>query len=67
MSERTFPRGRLNSDDEGETQIAVVVDGDVVVIAFPKPTAWVGMPVDQAEELARVISARAVEAKRNRQ
>ncbi len=62
---RRFPRGRLNAEDEGEIQVGVAVDGDVVVIAFPHPVSWVGMPVEQAEELAATLQARAAEARRN--
>lgn len=64
---RKFPRGRLNAQDEGEIQIAVGVQQDVVVLAFPKMVSWVGMPAEQAEELADTIRQRAQEAKRNRQ
>lgn len=63
---RKFPRGRLNPDDEGEIAVGVAVDGDVVVLAFPKPVAWVGMPAEQAEKLADTIKQRAAEARRNR-
>ena len=64
---QSFPRGRLNATDEGEVQIAVGVQQDVVVLAFPKPVAWFGMPAEQAEELARTIIELAQVAKRNRQ
>lgn len=64
---RRFPRGRLNPEDEGEIQIAVGVQQDVVVLAFPKMVSWVGMPAEQAEELAQTILTRAADAKRNRQ
>lgn len=64
---KQFPRGRLNSQDEGAIQIAVGVQQDVVVLAFPKRVSWVGMPAEQAKELARTILARAQDAKRNRQ
>lgn len=64
---KSFPRGRLNSEDEGEIQIAVGIQQDVVVLAFPKMVSWVGLPAEQAEELAEIIKQRAVEARRNRQ
>jgi hypothetical protein len=66
MSEQ-FPRGKIHETDEGAIQIGVAVDGDCVVIAFPAPTAWVGMPAEQAEELASILTQRAQEARRNRQ
>lgn len=64
---RRFPRGRLNKQDEGEIAVAVGVQQDVVVLAFPKPVAWIGMPAEQAEELAETIKARAADARKNRQ
>jgi hypothetical protein len=64
---KSFPRGRLNPMDEGAIEIAVGVQQDVVVLTFPSPVAWVGMPAEQAEELADTIRARAQDAKRNRQ
>jgi hypothetical protein len=64
---RRYPRGRLNADDEGEIQMAVTVQDDVVVIAFPKRLSWVGLPAELAEELAQTLLTRATEARKNRQ
>jgi hypothetical protein len=63
---KSYPRGRLNAQDEGAIEVGVTVQQDVVVIAFPKPCAWVGMPAEQAEELAATLLARAKDARRNR-
>jgi hypothetical protein len=49
------------------TQMAVAVDGDVVILAFPKPTAWIGFPAEQAEELAGLLVKRAKQDRHNRQ
>lgn len=68
MSPKTkYPRGKLNEDDEGEVSMAIAVDQDCVVIAFPKPVQWCAFSVEQAEELAVTILARAKDARRNRQ
>ncbi len=64
---RSYPRGKLNEQDEGAIKIGVTVKDDVVVIAFPKLVSWIGMPAEQAEELAETIKRRALEARRNRQ
>lgn len=64
---KSFPRGRLNIQDEGALEIAVGVQQDVVVLAFPKMVSWIGMPAEQAEELAETIKKRAQDARRNRQ
>lgn len=64
---RRYPRGKLNAQDEGELAMAITVKDDVVVIAFPKLVSWVGLPAEQAEELAETLKQRAQEARRNRQ
>ena len=64
---KSFPRGKLNEQNEGEVQLAVGVQQDVVVLAFPHPVTWVGLLAEQAEELAHTILQRAKEARRNRQ
>jgi hypothetical protein len=63
---KQFPRGKLNREDEGAVEVAVGIQGDVVVLAFPKPVAWFGMAAEQAEEVAEMIKQRAQEARRNR-
>lgn len=63
---KKFPRGKLNEHDEGLLHMGVTVKGDVVIIAFPKEIAWIGMPAEQAEELAGLLVKRAKEARRNR-
>lgn len=64
---RRYPRGKLSVDDEGALAMGVTVKDDVVVIAFPKMVSWVGLPAEQAEELAETLKQRAAEARRNRQ
>ena len=63
---KKFPRGQLNDADEGVLHMAITVRDDVVVIAFPKKIAWIGMPAEQAEEFAELLMKRAKEAKKNR-
>jgi hypothetical protein len=48
-----YPRGRLNADDEGACAFAVGHEKGVVKILFPKPVAWIGMPPEQAIDLAQ--------------
>lgn len=50
-----FPQGKLNSSDEGELRMAVSAANGVVRIDFGKPTAWIGLPANQAKELAAVL------------
>jgi len=54
-----FPEGKLNPTDEGEIRMAIASEGDKVIIAFGKPTSWIGMGKQQALELAKSIIERA--------
>lgn len=62
-----YPRGKLNESDDGETPMAIGVEGDVVIVRFPRPTAWIGMPAEMAEQLAGLLMQKAQVARRNRQ
>jgi hypothetical protein len=62
-----FPRGKLNVTDEGVIEMRVGVSMDVVVIAFPSPVTWFGLPPEQAEQLAALLLQNATKARRNRQ
>jgi hypothetical protein len=50
-----FPAGKLNDEDEGGLRIAVGSERGNVVIAFGKPVAWIGMPPQEAADLATMI------------
>jgi hypothetical protein len=56
-----YPRGKIDDTDEGGLQIAVGAYKDVVRVDFGKPTAWVGLPPEQAFELARLLTKHAAE------
>lgn len=56
-----FPQGRLNQADEGGLRIGVSIEDGKVVVAFGKPTAWVGFDPSQADQLADSIRAKARE------
>lgn len=56
-----FPRGRLNTSDEGELTLAITVHKKTVVIAFGKPISWIGFSRIEALELAKLITTRAEE------
>lgn len=57
-----YPRGKIHESDEGEIQIGVTAMRGTVVIAFGKEIAWLGLPPQQARELAAEIVKRADEA-----
>lgn len=50
-----FPRGRLNADDEGGLRIAIGGENGNVVMAFGKDVAWIGLPPQQAVDLAQQL------------
>lgn len=57
-----FPLGKLNDEDEGELRLAVGVKDKNVLIAFGKAVSWLGLPPDDARQLAVFIMNRANEA-----
>ena len=60
MSEQ-FPRGKLASNDQGATPIAVTVKDGTVVIAFTKPMDWIGLGYAEAKALGECLLKRAEE------
>jgi hypothetical protein len=51
------PQGVLNSDDEGELQMAVAFDplDGLVHVEFGKPVAWLALPPENAVALAKTL------------
>lgn len=47
-----YPGGRVNAEDEGAVAMAVGSENGRVFLAFPHPTAWVGLEPAQAMVLA---------------
>jgi hypothetical protein len=60
----TFPKGQLNADDEGAIKIGIAYDpvDKVVRIDFGTPVTWLGLPPDEARELANILLKKAAEA-----
>lgn len=54
---RNYPEGRLGPDDEGELTYAVGPDPEdgIVRLEFDKPVEWLGLPPQQAIELAQSL------------
>ncbi len=50
-----IPDELLKDDDEGEIKFAVRPYKGKVVLDFGKKVAWIGMPPDQADELAESL------------
>jgi hypothetical protein len=53
----TFPMGKVHDTDEGALKVGVAYDkiNGIVVVNFGKPTAWVGMPPENAIDFAKTI------------
>lgn len=62
MSEPHYPDGKLSEDDEGEVGIAIGIKDGNVIIMFPKPVAWLGLPPETAMEFGRTVIKRARQA-----
>lgn len=56
-AQRQWPNGRINSDDDGELAFAIGPGdkAETIVVNFGKPVEWVGMPPDQAIQLAQLL------------
>lgn len=50
-----YPEGHLNENDEGELTMAIGAENGVVMLHFGKEVAWLGLPPDNARELAALL------------
>lgn len=48
MSEKNYPRGKLNKNDQGATAIMIKSSKNTVIIQFEKPVSWLGMSAEEA-------------------
>ena len=62
MSGNSYPDGKMNEEDEGATTMGIAIDQGKIVIAFPKPVAWIAYPPEGARQLAYAILAKCDEA-----
>lgn len=55
---RTYPRGRISGDDEGETAAAMAVDHatKTLIIRYPKPVQWVGYGPEEAMQYLMLLA-----------
>jgi hypothetical protein len=59
--EDQYPRGKLNTDDEGALETRIAVKDKTVIIDYGKPITWLGLGANDARELAQVLLERADE------
>jgi hypothetical protein len=55
-----FPKGKLNSNDEGELVFGIANDGKLVHVNFGKPVAWFAIPPDLALKIASNLQKHAL-------
>lgn len=60
---RSFPRGKLNADDEGGLTLGIAVKDKTVIVNFGKPVAWLGLDKQTALALGASLIAKAQEIK----
>lgn len=55
---REYPAGRMGADDDGAIAIAIAVDPKhrTIVLRYAKPVHWVGMALNDAEQLRHMLS-----------
>jgi hypothetical protein len=61
-----YPFGKLRADDEGAIRIAVGTQRGNVILDFGTSVVWLGMPPEQAEQLADTLRRKAQEARASR-
>lgn len=45
----------LNANDAGVVSMSFGIKKGVLVIAFPRPTTWIGLPAAEVEDLIAVL------------
>lgn len=63
-----FPRGKAGDTDEGELRFAIAADHSegIVRVEFGKPVAWLGLPVNEARALAKLLLEKADEIEKRK-
>ena len=61
-----FPRGQADPQDEGELKLALATDraNGIIRVVFGKPVAWLGLPSEEARQLAALLIEKADELDR---
>ena len=54
LTER-YPEGKMTEQDEGAIHFAIGTKEGKVVIQFASSVAWIGMPPEQAMEMAQLL------------
>lgn len=59
-AKREYPAGRMGAEDDGTLSYAMTTDQKkgVIVLRFGKPVEWIGLGIEEAEELRRQLGER---------
>lgn len=63
LTAREYPQGRISAEDDGAVAFAIAADPakKVIVIDFGKPVEWVGLSVDDANQLINLLRRKITE------
>jgi hypothetical protein len=63
-----YPYGKADEHDEGELLMAIAADhgNSIVRLQFGKPIAWLGLPANEARQLAAMLMEKATELDRRK-
>jgi hypothetical protein len=61
--ERSWSQGRIGPEDDGDVLVGVALDAihRVVIIAFPKPITWLGLPAAETRTLIASLQEKLAE------
>ena len=64
-ADREYPAGRMDAEDDGAIAIAMAVDPvhRTIVIRYARPVHWVGLALNDAEQLRHMLSKKIEELK----
>ena len=63
--DREYPAGRISGDDDGAIAMAIAVDPKTrtIIIQYAEPTKWVGLKLNDAEQLRHLLSQKIAQLK----
>lgn len=62
-AQRRWPHKRISGDDDGETAFAIATDpqNEIIRIQFTKPMNWIGLDIQSAKNLHRLLGEKITE------
>jgi hypothetical protein len=63
MSNKNYPRGKLNKNDHGATTVMITSSKNTVIIQFQKSVNWLGLSSEEACAMGHALIKTAMEMK----